>query len=168
MKKGVFALITTVALLSSVDNLHAKEAGSGPNPYVDCGIGAALFPDTHWAAVSSNVIWDVGTTAVTSATASPETCQGKEVEVAEFINRTYNNLIEDTAKGEGQYLTAMLDIYGCKSSAKHQMITDLRKSVAKGLSSESYVTQTQIQKSEFFYNQINKIVAQQDVNTCAA
>ena len=37
------------------------------NPYTDCGIGAALFPNTNWAAVTSNVIWDAGTTAVTDS-----------------------------------------------------------------------------------------------------
>ena len=45
-----------------------KAPGSGPNPYTDCGIGAALFPNTHWAAATSNVIFDLGITAITSAT----------------------------------------------------------------------------------------------------
>ena len=49
------------------------------NPYVDCGIGAALFPNTDWAAVTSNVIWDAGTTALISATASEDTCSGGDV-----------------------------------------------------------------------------------------
>src|SRR5688572_5993856 len=45
----------------------SKAPGAGPNPFSDCGIGAALFPKTGWAAVTSNVIWDIGTTALTSA-----------------------------------------------------------------------------------------------------
>ena len=48
------------------------------NPYTDCGIGAALFPNTNWAAVTSNATWDAGTTAVISATASEDTCSGGE------------------------------------------------------------------------------------------
>ncbi len=62
----------TLAVCAASLNVNAanKAPGSGPNPFSDCGIGAALFKDTKWAAVSSNVIWDIGTTAVTSATAS--------------------------------------------------------------------------------------------------
>ena len=89
-----------------------KEAGSGPNPFTDCGIGAALFPNTGWAAVTSNVIWDVGTTAVISATASPETCSGSSAQAAKFINDTYDSVIEDTARGDGEYVATLLEIYG--------------------------------------------------------
>jgi hypothetical protein len=59
-----------------------KTPGTGPSPYTDCGIGAALFKETDWAAISSNVIWDLGSTALTSATMSPETCSKQKVKVA--------------------------------------------------------------------------------------
>ncbi len=163
-KIGAFtALVFSIGAM----NVMAGEAGSGPNPYVDCGIGGALFPDTHWAAISSNVIWDVGTTAVVSATASPETCNGKSVEIAEFINRTYDNLIEDTAKGEGEYVTAVFDIYGCNSKSQSAMISDLRGIVAAGISSPNYNEKTQLEKSELFYNNVNQVVEKQDADVCS-
>jgi len=159
----------TLFFFTSIMGVHAENsAGSGPNPFVDCGIGAALFPDTHWAAISSNVIWDVGTTAVTSATMSPETCSGKDVAVAEFINRTYDNLIEDTAKGEGEYLTAVLNIYGCSTSSQPSIIADLRKNVSKVVSSDTYTSKNQIEKSMFFYDEINSAISSQKSSSCSA
>ena len=58
--KAIAAVLFTTVVTSTVTVAEAnKTAGSGPNPYTDCGIGAALFSDTHWAAVTSNVIWDL-------------------------------------------------------------------------------------------------------------
>ena len=87
-KLSCIALTLFAGISIAPVSMANDQAGSGPNPFTDCGIGAALFPDTHWAAVTSNVIWDVGTTALTSATASPETCSGAKVEAAMFINET--------------------------------------------------------------------------------
>lgn len=169
MKKiNKIAILATLAFSVGATNAMAGEAGSGPSPYIDCGIGGALFPDTHWAAISSNVIWDVGTTAVTSATASPETCNGKSVEVAEFINRTYDSLLEDTAKGEGEYVTAVFDIYGCNSVSQSAMIGDLRGMVAVEISTPSYNDKTQLEKSELFYNNVNQVVEKQEAGVCSA
>ena len=111
---GVFAGIVATAtpFIYAEDSDEHKVAGSGPNPYSDCGIGAALFTETKWAAVTSNVIWDLGITAITSATASPETCSGKKVETAQFIIDNYDNLAEETAKGQGTHLIAMLGLRG--------------------------------------------------------
>ena len=93
-----------------------KTPGSGPNPFSDCGIGAALFKDTKWAAVTSNVIWDVGTTAVTSATASPETCTGANIIAAKFIIDNYDNIVEEIAEGSGDHLASMYGVLGCNPS----------------------------------------------------
>src|SRR5258708_18836019 len=97
------------ATSSALADDASKAPGSGPNPYTDCGIGAALFSDTKWAAVTSNVIWDLGTTAVISATASPQTCQGKKVAPARFIDATYPSLPEEPPPGHGEHLTPVLN-----------------------------------------------------------
>lgn len=102
-----------LAIVASTAVAADKRSGTGPNPFKDCGVGAALFTDTAWAAVTSNIIWDLGTTAVTSATASPETCSGKHIQTAKFVIDNYDSLIEETAKGQGENLTAVLDIQGC-------------------------------------------------------
>lgn len=177
IKNGVLwmkKLVKTTVALAAVITLGtgniaiAGEAGTGPSPYVDCGIGGALFPDTHWAAISSNVIWDAGTTAITSATASPETCSGKEVAVAEFIGRTYDNLIEETAQGEGQHVSALLDIYNCSSNVRAAIVADIRSNVATDISSKEFSSKTQLQKGELFYNQVNSVIEGQYSNSCSA
>ncbi|MDQ7049624.1 MAG: DUF3015 family protein [Enterobacterales bacterium] len=143
-------------------------AGSGPSPYIDCGIGGALFKNTPWAAAISNIIWDAGSTAITSATASPETCNGKDVAVAEFINRTYDNLIEDTAKGNGEYLTAVFDLYDCHASAQPAMTSELRSIVAQKVSAPGYSNKTSIEKSEALYFSVKQVVSQKGSSSCSA
>jgi len=83
------------------------------NPWLDCGIGAMVFPSANHevGAGLSNVIWDLGTTAVTSAMSSPETCNGTDnVKTAMFIERTYATLETELAKGEGENLAALAEL----------------------------------------------------------
>tara|TARA_B110000238_G_scaffold191663_1_gene226106 strand:+ start:2682 stop:3185 length:504 start_codon:yes stop_codon:yes gene_type:complete len=141
---------------------------AGPNPYVDCGIGAALFPNTHWAAVSSNVIWDAGTTAVTSATASPDTCQGAEVVAAKFINETYPSVIEDTANGQGAHLSAILEIFGCSGDSHAGIIQDVRSAMSDKVGSDAYSSMDQLQKSADYYGVINSAIKTDYADSCAA
>ncbi|HFB65478.1 MAG TPA: DUF3015 domain-containing protein [Aeromonadales bacterium] len=170
MKKFNTLILAAVTLFSlgSATVFAKGQPGSGPSPYTDCGIGAALFKDTHWAAISSNVIWDLGSTALTSATASPETCSGNKVVAAEFINRTYDNLIEETAQGSGQHITAMLNIFGCNSNVQPAIISEARTQVSKELSSDNYSTKTRIQKAESFYFNINSLVDGKYSQSCSA
>lgn len=132
--------------------------GTGPNPYVDCGIGAALFPDTHWAAVTSNVIWDLGTTAVTSATMSPNTCSGKNVKTALFIRDTYAELSEDAARGQGKHLTTALNLFECGAQQHAQATTEIRASMGQAVSQQAYEGKTHLEKSADFYGIINTAV----------
>ncbi|MCC5879985.1 MAG: DUF3015 domain-containing protein, partial [Idiomarina sp.] len=68
MKAVIFAA-GIVALSASVYTTDVK-AVDDINPWQHCGIGAMIFDDNTTAAAVSNVIWDSGTTAFTSATAS--------------------------------------------------------------------------------------------------
>lgn len=140
----------------------AKKPGTGPNPYSDCGIGAALFKETSWAAVSSNVIWDLGSTAITSATASPQTCQGKNLKVALFINDTYKELAEEAAAGQGKHLTTALNILECESSRHPTAIQAIRNAMSQTVSNPGYANQTHLEKSADFYGIINNAVS----NSC--
>lgn len=133
-----------------------KAPGSGPNPFSDCGIGAALFKDTKWAAVTSNVIWDVGTTAVTSATASPETCTGGKVVVAKFIIDNYDNIVEEVAEGSGTHLASMYNVLGCGVNAQTEMTVNIRAEVAETISNADYQAKNLVEKSSDLYNAVNK------------
>jgi hypothetical protein len=132
-----------------------KAPGTGPNPFTDCGIGAALFKNTHWAAVSSNIIWDLGTTAVTSATLSPETCSAQNMQAAQFILQSYKGLAEETAKGKGENLTAMLDIYGCQQTQALTVISAVRADMAEQVGSAGYVSQSNVEKASAYYNSVS-------------
>jgi len=160
--------LTLFAGISIAPVTMADQTGSGPNPYTDCGIGAALFPDTHWAAVTSNVIWDAGTTALTSATASPETCSGAKVEAAMFINETYPNLIEETAAGQGQHLSAVMQILGCATDSHAAITESVRAEMGIKVSADGYSSMDQLQKSADFYGVINTVVEQAHSDSCAA
>lgn len=170
VKSALFTVaISTVAFSGSVmAELGNKPVGSGPNPYVDCGIGASLFPDTHWAAVTSNIIWDAGTTALTSATASPETCQGSKVVAAKFINETYPNVIEQTANGQGSHLSAMLEIFGCSADSHAGIIQSVRSEMGQKVSAEGYTSMGQLQKSAEYYGVVYSAVSTDYAASCDA
>lgn len=152
---GSFALASCVSVSAYAE--ETKPTGSGPNPFSDCGIGAALFPKHPVGAVISNVIWDVGTTALTSATASPETCSGKSMEVAQYILKSYDSLAEDTAKGQGQHLDSLLDLIGVSADARQETVTAIRQQMAGIVSSKEYSTATQAQKAESFYSVVSSV-----------
>ena len=134
----------------------AKAPGSGPSPYSDCGIGAALFPETNWAAVTSNVIWDLGSTAITSATASPQTCSGKKQKTALFIGHTYTQLAEETAAGKGEYLDTALSLFECGPAQHAQVIAAVRAEMARNVASPAYLTQTRLEKAADYYNAMDR------------
>ncbi len=167
MKKHLLLLSCVVSFLgfsAASYSEDTKPVGSGPNPFVDCGIGAALFPSTHWAAVSSNVIWDVGTTALTSATASPETCSGKTMEAAIFINDTYESLVEEVAKGEGENVTALLNILDCSSNQHGVTTSVIRSSLGDVVASPAYNETSVHERASNLYMIIDTAVS----DTCAS
>jgi len=148
----------TLGSLAFADD--AKSPGSGPSPYSDCGIGAALFPDTNWAAVTSNVIWDLGSTAITSATSSPQTCSGKKQKTAMFIGHTYAQLTEETAAGHGKYLATALSLFECAPAKQAEVIDQVRAEMAKNVAAPAYLTQTRLEKAADYYNAMDRAAKQ--------
>tara|TARA_B110000908_G_scaffold171624_1_gene235055 strand:+ start:735 stop:1235 length:501 start_codon:yes stop_codon:yes gene_type:complete len=149
------AAIAMISMSASLAMAKNGTQGSGPSPYVDCGIGGAIFKNTGWAAATSNVIWDAGTTAVTSATASPETCNAKKVETAQFILDTYDSLVEDSAKGEGEHLTTMMNIVGCSAEMRKSIVQNVRSGISKNVASSDYDSQSKIEKASALYNVVD-------------
>lgn len=152
------ALITPAVCFAEEDVTNGvtvvkdKTPGSGPNPFSDCGIGAALFPTIKPLAVISNVIWDIGTTAVTSATASPETCNGKTVTAAVFILKSYDNLAEETARGKGEHLVALLNIMEVNEADRAEVVTNIRTQMASTVVSDTYLTADKVEKANIYYS----------------
>ena len=107
MKKLTLCALIASTLLAG--NAIAEEKPT-INPWKHCGIGAMIFDDNGAAAAISNVIWDLGTTAVSSKVSSEDSCDGKEVKTAQFIQDNYDQVIEETSQGAGIHLTSMLNM----------------------------------------------------------
>jgi hypothetical protein len=142
--------------------------GSGPSPYTECGIGGAMFPNTAWAAGSSNVIWDLGSTAFSSATSSPEMCNAKKVKAAMFIRDTYPNVIEETASGQGEHLVALLQIFECSNDSHSQIIQSVRSKVDVQIASEEYSSLSHLDKAAQYYHAVNDTVENDFSASCSA
>ncbi|MBF7074375.1 DUF3015 family protein [Glaciecola sp. MH2013] len=139
MKKII--TVAAIALTASFSSMAQAEM----NPWAECGIGATIFPDNGTAATISNIIWDLGTTAVTSASASEDSCQGANATTAQFITESYDNLEDELVRGEGQHVTAMLNLMSCDASAS----TAIRTEVADQLLDS---TESTVVKAERLYN----------------
>ena len=157
-----------VALGSGTAVAQEKAQGSGPQPFTECGIGAQLFPDTHWAAVTSNIIWDIGTTALISATASPETCNGRSAQAAKLIYDTYDNILEDTAKGDGEYVVALMQVYSCSADSQKALLNVVRTKFSETVSAEGYSEMSKLEKAEAYFNVIDVEVRSDFAASCSA
>jgi len=144
--------LVAISLITGLSSLNVS-AESDPNPFANCGIGAALFKNDT-GAVISNVIWDLGSTALTSGVSSPDTCEGKEAKTAEFIYESFNQIAEETAKGEGEHLTAMLNLAGCASSEHAAVIKSVRGNFANSVKDSVYSNKTTLQKTEAYYQNL--------------
>lgn len=140
----------------------------GMNPWVDCGIGAMIFPGTPVGAVISNVIWDLGTTAVTSAGLSQNTCEGKRVKMAMFIGTTYANLEEETVQGDGQHVRAMLNMASCKSAAHDDIMRSVRADFSESLRSPAYQHKDAMAKAQDYYTMVEAKLTGEFATQCQA
>jgi len=139
--------LSFVAILTS-SNVYAE---SKPSAFSDCGIGAAIF-DNDTGAIISNVIWDLGTTALTSATASAETCEGFNPDAAAFIEKSYDRLVEETAQGKGDHLDTLMSIVKVSSEQKEQVVATVRARMADIVASSSYLESDKVEKINIYYS----------------
>ena len=160
MKKYLGFISAVLALTLSMSSLSfAAGKGDGKlNPWTECGIGAMIFSDTGWAAAISNVIWDLGTTASTTTSSSPDMCEGDTVKVAAFINETYNNIAEETASGSGDHITAALNVLGCDGQAHSDITASVRSDFSSMIQDSSYAEKTNSEKAEaYYFNLMDKV-----------
>ena len=113
MKKYFFVMLSLM-LLPCISIAQDQKMGTGPNPFTDCGIGATF--DNETGASSSNAIWDLGSTAITSAVSSPQMCRDRKAESAKLILETLPELEKNVALGEGKYLLALTEVMGCDTT----------------------------------------------------
>lgn len=151
MKKNLFTgLIVLVGI--SFSQAHAE------NMFEDCGLGQWIAGGTGdgWVAITTNVTWDLGTTATTSQMSSPSTCAGPSFAAAKFINQTYPSLEQETVQGNGEHLVAVMDILGCEQSVQPAVSKAIRSDFAEQVSKVDYSTLSNNAKAESYYNIVIK------------
>jgi len=158
----VFFLLAIAPMLSFAQEKPKKNL----NIWVDCGLGAMIFDETGWAAVISNVIWDYGITATTSHQSSPDQCGSKNAKTAMYIGATYANLVEETAKGDGKHLHAMLDIMGCDSPSHGSIIASFRSEFSHYLRNPDYAAKALVVKAEDYYNIVQATISEGYTQRC--
>jgi hypothetical protein len=128
MKTVIISTLMVGALtLATMGSAKAEKL----NPWQSCGVGAIVFPENGAAAAISNIIWDLGTTAVSSNISSQENCAGEQAKTAMFIQATLPVLEQEVATGEGEYVTAMLELRGCETTSHKAIINAVRKDIAQ-------------------------------------
>jgi len=157
------ALVVSSALFLSISTTYAEHeehtnsghptsSGSSEkrtvtNAYADCGIGASVSPNNATRAIISNVLWDLGTTALSSQTSSPSSCAGATVTAAIFIDKTYPILEEQFVKGGGTHVTALMDILQCGESSHQGVIKSVQSGLASSFQEASFASETQLNKA---------------------
>lgn len=149
-----FVALTGAAVLFSASMAANAQVEDNINPWQHCGIGAMIFDDNTTAAAISNVIWDSGTTAISSATTTPHNCNSKEINVANFIDSTYDVLVAETALGHGEHLQTALQLAGCQSTEQH--INELRNGLHQNVSAAGYSASAHQDKAYNYYQTLQK------------
>jgi hypothetical protein len=165
MMKKLLLVLLFLMLIPSVSLAEKGKIGTGPNPYTDCGIGATF--DNKAGASSSNAIWDLGSTAITSAASSPEMCKDRKAESAKLILETLPELEKDVALGKGKYLLALTEVMGCDSAFQGEINTNLRTIYAEKVSDVEYGNKTDKQRATDMYNSV-KVTIELIPNSCKA
>jgi len=157
LRASIFAFSSAIALSSSP--VSAEEATTVENAFSQCGIGAALFTKNETAAIISNVIWDLGTTALSSQSSSPSSCAGAKTTAAAFINETYPVLEEQFVKGSGSHVAALMDIMQCDTSAHSAVIGSMQGELAISFTDEAFVAASQNDKAKQMGAMVDRAMA---------
>ena len=163
MKKKLNLLLVGAMLLFSTST-----ASAAINIWQDCGIGAMVFPDNGTAAAIVNITWDWGSTATSSKLSSPGSCASEKAQAAMFINETYEEVVENTATGSGDHVTAMLDILGCDAESRGNIMGSVRADFSKAVQSAEYSTNARTQNAEAYFNIVDSTISNGYQGQCSA
>ena len=137
---GVVAGLTMVLSLTTVSVAQAKDRDY-KTAMEECFWGLILTnEDQRGLSLGLNVVSGLlGLYAYSSATLSADTfCAEKTASTAAFVKDAYPNLVEDAVRGEGQYLSAVLELAGCDAVGQELTVSSLRSDLAVTLSAEDY------------------------------
>ena len=170
MKKLVH-VIAAAACATSFSATAASAQGMGDsdvNPWQECGIGAMVFPENGVASAISNVIWDLGTTAVTSAISSPDQCKGASVQVAAFVSLGYDHISRETVVGDGEFLQTLMNGINCDPSVQNAVVADMRDEYSAQLQDTSFADKDHDSKAEAYFLGLRDVVRTNYSDSCEA
>ena len=144
MKRLKLSIIAIAMTTIFVPQAQAGDRSFG-DIYKECGLGGMIFTDTPVAAAVSNIIWDLGTTAVSSNISSDENCEGGKAKVAAFISKSYDDLELEIASGEGKYVDTL-------ATMTNKDISEIRAEFTELVASNEYSELSQTKKVEKLYN----------------
>jgi hypothetical protein len=144
MKKLKLSIATLAMTVLFVPQAQASDRSFG-DIYKECGLGAMIFTDTPVAAAVSNIIWDLGSTAVSSNISSDTSCKGGKAKVAAFISKSYDDLEVEIASGEGKYVDTL-------ATMTDKEISVIRDEFAEVVASNEYAELSKDKKVERLYN----------------
>lgn len=150
--------VKTAALAAMVAATSATSFAEGRafnEIYEECGLGGMLFPEIPVAAIISNVIWDLGTTAVSSELSSADSCAGGSAAMAAFVTETHEQLAADLSVGEGVYVASLVNQLGCSNQAA--AVAALRNKFATD--AEEFAVATDARQSEILFNNAASVAA---------
>ncbi len=168
MKAKIITLC--MALTVALSFTHTASAQDGTRDFKtaleECFWGLILTrEDQRGLSLGLNVVSGaLGSYAFTSATASADTfCSEKTASTASFINDAYPALVEDTARGTGDHLIAVLELAGCDSRGQSAVVPMLRADMMKAIGAADYDSSSYADKVFTMYQSVN-LHAQQACN----
>jgi Protein of unknown function (DUF3015) len=164
-KQKLFAALCGAALMTFA---QASSARDFPDIYTECGLGAMIAPNNAAVAAVTNVIWDLGTTAISSNVSSADTCKGTAQKTAAYIFQSYAQLENDLAAGQGVHLAALMNVAGCGAASHTAVAASLRSGFATVASAPGYAQQTRFEKSNALFNQLQTRTGGEFAAVCTA
>lgn len=126
--------------------------------YVGCGlggmIGSAVDNQTgsQILAISTNITFDLGTTASISYYSSDDTCYNNKAVTVAFINQSYEKLEKEIAMGKGKYFDALATLAIGQEGSSDEYRAKVRQQFAEVVADASYLQLTRLEKVEkLFY-----------------
>lgn len=148
MKMLKAAVVAAALAAVPTQAVQARDLGA---IYVECGLGGLIAQRTAWLAVTTNIVWDLGTTATSSDLSSPESCKGGKPAAAALIYQAYPTLERELAQGRGEHLDALLAIAGCDEGAQAALTTALRADFGTLVNAAVYPQQSRLEQADGLY-----------------
>jgi hypothetical protein len=159
--------ISAVALLALLAFSQPTMSREFAAIYVECGLGAMIAPRHPGVAAVTNVTWDLGTTAISSNSTTPDSCVGGKEKSAAFISDSYASLEKDLASGSGTYLDTLMVITGCEPQVHQELTNALRNDFTNIVADPSYTDQSRFEQAKGLYDLLYKHVDGKFSESCA-